>query len=341
MWYSNLLNKKGMQTAAAPDGKPKKIVVTGTTGWLAGGVAKALVEAGHSVIGIARRKTEIEGVKGVQADIQNEDALTELFAAEKVDVLVHLAGALGWCDVRQAIDVNVAGTRKVVQAALNAGCHRIVVASSVAVIGTYAPMHPPTKLPMRVDEPFVGSNWPYALSKSMVEELIALMSKDPEHQAKADFIVVRIGNTVTDPPKIVHLDGVRDGKQIEEPVEPAQVQAKPYTEAEPKMFAEGPLTSVAYSDQVECLVHCAVRAPPAVGIRQIACVAPRPYSLDPVPDVMRSYYGEMAKDIDMSHYDDPKHKEDPVYDLQPGRDLGWEPKVDLLAWKLKEKAGSA
>ena len=39
-----------------------KVLITGTTGWLGGELAKKLAEQGHSVVGLARRATEIEGV---------------------------------------------------------------------------------------------------------------------------------------------------------------------------------------------------------------------------------------------------------------------------------------
>ena len=58
--------------------------------------------------------------------------------------MVHLAGCLGWCDLAQAIDVSVAGTRRVVQAAADAGCTKLVVASSIAAIGTERVPIPPT-----------------------------------------------------------------------------------------------------------------------------------------------------------------------------------------------------
>lgn len=287
---------------------------------------------------------------------------------ERFDTLLHLAGSLGWCSLEQAIEINVAGTRKIVQAALDAGCKRIVVASSVAVIGSIAPTHPPAKLPMPTDAPFVGSSWPYALSKHMVEELIAFMAQQPENKdvgapskparraarastrtpyparraratlrppwPLADFILVRVGATVTDPPDIVHKDGFVDGKEVSWPVEPAKCLPAPAERAAPKLFIEDALCAVAYSDQVDCFVHCAVRAPVVPGVRHIACVAPRLYAADAVPDLVKSWYGdEAAKRCDTSHYDHPSHRHDPIYDLAPAKALGWEPKVDLLASK--------
>jgi nucleoside-diphosphate-sugar epimerase len=325
VWYSHLLNKPPFAVVSPPAG-PRRILISGTTGWIAGGVASALAGAGHSVSGVARRPTAIEGVESIQADLLSAESLKQVSERPPYDVLLHLGGSLGWASLEQAIEINVAGTRKLVQAAIDNGCTRVVVASSVAATGWVAPDHPPTKLPLAVDAPFVGSNWAYALSKSMAEELVAFMSLE---NPTVEFIVLRVGATVTDPPEIVHKDGVVDGKEHNWPVEPASTTAQPYSA--PKLFAEDALCAIAYSDQVEAFVHCALRAPVQPGLRQIACVAPRLYAKDSVPELMRSWYGEaVAATIDMSHYDDPAHAKDPIYDLAPAKAIGWSPLIDLL-----------
>lgn len=330
-WYSHLLNRppaEGEAEAPPPDG-PRRFLISGTTGWIAGGIASALVAAGHEVSGLARRPTLIEGVESIQADLLSTESLKQVVERLPYDAFMHLGGSLGWASLEQAIEINVAGTRKVVQAAIDNGCKRIIVASSVAATGWVAPAHPPAKLPLAVDARFVGSKWAYALSKAMVEELVAFMSLE---NPTVDFIVLRVGATVTDPPDIVHRDGEVDGKEVTWPVEPASVTLQPYVE--PKLFAEDALCAIAYSDQVEAFVHCATRAPIRPGLRQIACVAPRLYAQATIPELMRSWYGEeVAATIDMSHYDDPAHAKDPIYDLGPAKALGWSPRVDLLGAK--------
>ena len=100
-----------------------KVLITGTTGWLGGELAKKLAAQGHTVVGLARRATEIENVMSVQADLEDGASITRAINEHgPFDVVVHLAGCLGSCDLAQAIDVNVAGTRRVVQAAADAGC---------------------------------------------------------------------------------------------------------------------------------------------------------------------------------------------------------------------------
>ena len=53
-----------------------KVLVTGTTGWLGGELAKKLAEQGHSIVGLARRATKIEGVTSVQADLEDGASIT-------------------------------------------------------------------------------------------------------------------------------------------------------------------------------------------------------------------------------------------------------------------------
>ena len=75
-----------------------KVLITGTTGWLGGELAKKLAEQGHSVVGLARRTTKIENVTSVQADLEDGTSITRAINEHgPFDVVVHLAGCLGWC----------------------------------------------------------------------------------------------------------------------------------------------------------------------------------------------------------------------------------------------------
>ena len=75
-----------------------KVLITGTTGWLGGELAKKLAAQGHTVVGLARRATEIENVMSVQADLEDGASITRAINEHgPFDVVVHLAGCLGWC----------------------------------------------------------------------------------------------------------------------------------------------------------------------------------------------------------------------------------------------------
>ncbi|KAL1523393.1 hypothetical protein AB1Y20_018335 [Prymnesium parvum] len=312
---------------------PLHILLSGTTGWIGGELARALLAQSFKVTGINRRPCDIPDLVTLLGDISSADFSKSLEGTPPIDVAIHLAGALGWCSLAQAIDTNIGGTRRFVQAALDKGCKRIIVASSVACVGTCAPSHPPSKLPMSANHPYEGGPWSYAYSKYAVEQLLDLMAAE-EKNKDVEFIVVRIGATVTNPPDIRHLDGVVDGKQVSWKVEPAECLEKPYTLEKPEHFPEAALCSIALTDQVDCLV-AAVRAHHQPGVRRVACVAPKAFTSASVPELMASWYGaDVAKRIDMSHYAIPGHERDPIYDLEEGfRAIGWRPKVDLLEGK--------
>lgn len=157
-----------------------RVLITGTTGWLGGELAKTLSESQqqYEVYGLSRRPTNIDGVTSIQADITNKQDMEELSRRIEppFDVVVHLAGAAGWCSLEQGIDINVGGTRNLVEACQKAGTTKFVIASSVAVTGSCTPNYPPRQLPITHEHGFIGSKWAYALSKHMVEDVTKFIS---------------------------------------------------------------------------------------------------------------------------------------------------------------------
>ena len=73
----------------------KTILVTGSTGWLGGKLCEALVARGITVVGLARRDTEVAGVMSVRADLATGAGLEKLEGLE-FDCCVHLAAVAGW-----------------------------------------------------------------------------------------------------------------------------------------------------------------------------------------------------------------------------------------------------
>lgn len=69
------------------------ILVTGSAGMIGGYVVKGLIEQGHTVIGVDRRKTDDEypGFTQVVLDLGNKDEVMRLFAENKIDRAIHLA----------------------------------------------------------------------------------------------------------------------------------------------------------------------------------------------------------------------------------------------------------
>ena len=112
----------------------KTILVTGSTGWLGGKLCEALVARGVNVVGLARRKTEIDGLMGcVMADLSTGKGL-EFLSTLRIDCCVHLAAVAGWGELADCLEVNVQGTRRLFDALLAGGCTRFVGASSISTV---------------------------------------------------------------------------------------------------------------------------------------------------------------------------------------------------------------
>jgi UDP-glucose 4-epimerase len=147
-----------------------RVVVLGATGNVGTSVVRALCADPEieQVVGIARRPggLDLDGLAWAGADIRSAD-LAALFTG--ADAVVHLAWLIQpshQLDVLAA--VNVAGTRRVLDAVGTAGVPRLVYASSVGAYG-------PGPKSRRVDEtwPVTGTaTSSYAVHKAIVEHML-------------------------------------------------------------------------------------------------------------------------------------------------------------------------
>jgi len=111
------------------------LFVTGATGYLGSALVKLLVERGYAVRAAVRSPARAAvlpaSVECVPADLADQASLERGMAG--CEGVFHLAASLGQrpADTREA---NVAGTRRVLQAAARAGVRRVVYTSSSAAI---------------------------------------------------------------------------------------------------------------------------------------------------------------------------------------------------------------
>lgn len=157
------------------------ILVTGGTGYIGSHTVVELLAAGKDVLildnyansspKVLERIAKICGRAPAfrEGDIRDVDGLRALFAAHRIEAVIHFAGlkAVGE-SVEQPLtyyDNNVNGTLCLLQAMRQAGVRRLVFSSSATVYGD------PHRVPIRENFPLQATN-PYGRSKLMVEEML-------------------------------------------------------------------------------------------------------------------------------------------------------------------------
>jgi dihydroflavonol-4-reductase len=117
-----------------------RIFVTGGTGFIGTHLVRCLVETKHKLVCLARESSDVStlrelGVTIAPGDVTDKGSLVR--GMQRCDWVAHLANLfLFWVpDKPVYTDVNVEGTRNVMEAALEAGVSKVVHVSSAAVWG--------------------------------------------------------------------------------------------------------------------------------------------------------------------------------------------------------------
>lgn len=158
------------------------VLVTGGAGFIGSHTSVELLNAGYDIIILdnfvnskpesLKRIKELTGkdFKFYQADIRDEEALTKIFAENKIDAVIHFAGLKS---VPQSIkeplnyyDNNIAGTVCLCRVMDKAGCKKLVFSSSATVYGSKNPS------PLREDMPTGGTTNPYGTTKYFIEQIL-------------------------------------------------------------------------------------------------------------------------------------------------------------------------
>jgi uronate dehydrogenase len=181
----------------ATKGDPmSRLLITGAAGNM-GRLLRPLLRREDRVLrlaDIADLDDLVDGEEGVAVDVTDASAVRK--ACQDVDAVLHLGGLSSEAGFDDMVAVNVVGTRNVLQAAVDAGVSRVILASSNHAVGFYRRSEDtpaggdglPDDLPPRPDT-FYG--W----SKAAGESLGALY----HHRYGLDVIALRIGTCFAEP----------------------------------------------------------------------------------------------------------------------------------------------
>src|SRR5947209_1827138 len=110
-----------------------RVLVTGASGFLGHAVCRTLRERGHEGIAVVRRPgSEPTNTTPLQGDLTDPAALAEAVKTAKPDAVIHLAAEIATQrDPQKINEVNVNGTRRLLDACRATDSPRFVFASTV------------------------------------------------------------------------------------------------------------------------------------------------------------------------------------------------------------------
>jgi dihydroflavonol-4-reductase len=158
---------------------PGLSLVTGATGFVGSAVVRALLGAGHPARVLARPNSDRRNIAGLQVEVAEgamEDPLSLARAVAGCRYVYHVAADYRiWVpDPAPMFRANVAGTRDLLSAALEAGVERVVYTSSVATLGLVPGGSADEDTPSTAED-MIG---PYKRSKFEAEEIARRFARD-------------------------------------------------------------------------------------------------------------------------------------------------------------------
>ena len=148
-------------------------LVTGATGFLGSAIARELLKDGRNIKLLARDNADLQNIKGLDAeivvgDLRDRESLKS--ALKGCSKLYHAAAyySLWNKDKKLIFDINVRGTRNILETALEAGIENVIYTSTVGCIGL-SKDRTPTNEDYPIDLATLSND--YKLSKFQAEKI--------------------------------------------------------------------------------------------------------------------------------------------------------------------------
>ena len=147
------------------------IAITGGSG-LIGSELSRLFTREHNIIILDFKEPKDTDISFRKVDIESYDQVVD--ATKKIDVIIHLAAALGVVETEKnpvkTLDVNAIGTKNVLEACKKNNIKKIIFSSSSEIYGE------PERVPIKETDRITPITT-YGISKLMAEEYIKSYSK--------------------------------------------------------------------------------------------------------------------------------------------------------------------
>ncbi|MCH2665238.1 NAD(P)-dependent oxidoreductase, partial [bacterium] len=167
------------------------ILITGGSGFIAREFAKDMA-VDHEVVTISRQDPET-AQRWIKGDFALFEDLRQLDDTA-IDSVVHLGAVTGRCTERDAMQVNVEGSRVLMRYAIDRGCEKFVMASSIAAVGMQSVNFRPNEVPILDEHPCLDRDG-YGWSKFLMEEVTKYYSRQ---NPGIDVINLRLSSVVPD-----------------------------------------------------------------------------------------------------------------------------------------------
>ncbi len=173
----------------ARDGEKGRLLVTGAAGNM-GQLLRPLLRRDDRVLrllDLVEISDVAPGEEAVTADVTDADAVAK--ACQGADAVLHLGGLSLEAPFEDILAINVGGTKNVLQAAVDAGITKVILASSNHAAGFYRRGDVPPGSDGLPDELPARPDTFYGWSKAAIEAMGALY----HHRFGIDVTVLRIG----------------------------------------------------------------------------------------------------------------------------------------------------